>query len=106
MDTPQRKRVPANAPGDFYVEAGMCMRCCLPHHEAPELMNDPSVEFWECYFRRQPETAEEVEHAVQALYVSELACLRYGGKDEKIIRRLHVLGVGHVCDHEADRDAG
>ena len=101
-----RKRVPENAPGDFYVEANMCMRCCLPHYEALELMNDPLVDFRECYFRRQPETAEELEHAIQALWVSELACLRYGGKDQSVLVRLHVRGLEHACDVKTDGLAG
>lgn len=98
MNLPVRKRVPENAPGDFYVEAGVCLHCCLPHHEAPDLMNDRKADFDECYFRRQPKTAEEVERAIQAIYVSELDCLRYGGNDQAIIRRLHELGRGDCCD--------
>src|SRR5216117_4412946 len=62
-----RQRVPENAAGDFYVEADTCMRCCLPHEQAPELMNDCKVEFRECYFRRQPQTPQEVENAIQAI---------------------------------------
>ena len=93
-----RQRVPENSPGDFYVEADTCLRCCLPHDEAPELMNDCKVEFRECYFRRQPQTPEEVEHAIQAIWVSELNCIRYGGNDQAIIRRLHELGRDDCCD--------
>src|SRR5258706_7569875 len=74
-----KQRVPENAPGDFYVAAGTCLQCCLPHAEAPELMNDCKIFFRECYFTRQPQTPEEVEHAIQAIWVSELDCIRYGG---------------------------
>ena len=93
-----KQRVPENAPGDFYVEAGSCLRCCLPHAQAPELMNDCEIEFRECYFRRQPQTPLEVEHAIQAIWVSELSCIRYGGSDQAIIRRLHELGRADSCD--------
>ena len=82
MTISRRQRVPENAPGDFYVEADTCLRCCLPHGEAPELMNDSSVDFRECYFRRQPQTPEEVERAIQAISVSELDGIRYGGDDQ------------------------
>jgi hypothetical protein len=98
MAIPLRQRVPENAPGDFYVEADTCLQCCLPHAEAPQLMNDCKEEFRECYFRRQPQTAEEVEKAIQAITVSELHCLRYGGGDQTIIRRLHEFGRGDCCD--------
>jgi hypothetical protein len=93
-----RQRVAENAPGDFYVEPDTCLQCCLPHEEAPELMNDCNQAFRECYFRRQPQTPEEVEHAIQAIWVSELNCLRYGGSDQAIIRRLHELGREDCCD--------
>jgi hypothetical protein len=105
MQTPMCKRVSENAPGDFYVEAGCCVRCCLPHGEAPELMNDPSVDFRGCYFRRQPEDAKEIEHAIQAIRISEVACLRYGGTNQAILQRLHQLGKGRACDHSATPEA-
>ena len=93
-----RQRVPENAPGDFYVEADTCLRCCLPHDKAPELMDDCKIDFRECYFCRQPQTPDEVEHAIRAIWVSELNCLRYGGDDQAIIRRLHELGCDGCCD--------
>ena len=99
MPVPLPQRVPENAPGDFYVVADTCLRCCLPHAQAPELMNDCKVEFRECYFRRQPATAEEVDHAIREIWVSELSCLRYGGTDQSIIRRLHERDCGNCCDH-------
>jgi hypothetical protein len=76
------------------------MRCCLVHEEAPELLNDPAVEFQQCYFRRQPQTPEEIEHAIRAIGVSETAALRYGGTDQAIIRRLG----GECCDHQLQQE--
>jgi hypothetical protein len=92
------RRVPENSAGDFYVVAGFCMRCCLPHGEAPNLMNDPDAEFKSCFFRRQPETPDEVEQAISAMHVSEVAALRYGGTDDRIITRLCSKGMSHLCD--------
>jgi hypothetical protein len=97
------QRVPENAPGDFYVEANMCTRCCLAHIEAPGLMNDPNAEFRECFFRRQPQTEAEVEQAINAVWVSEMGALRYGGTDQSIIRRLHAMKSGHCCDNPIDQ---
>src|SRR5882672_2277680 len=82
------QRVPQNAPGDFYVQANRCTRCCMPHHEAPDLMNDPDAPFEECYFRRQPQTPDEVVQAMNAICVSEVCALRYGGRDPEIIRQV------------------
>ncbi len=99
------KRVPENASGDFYVEGGLCMSCCLAHIEAPDLMNDETAGFRECYFRRQPRTEAEVTQAIMAVWVSEIDALRYGGTDPAIIRRLHDLKVGDCCDHTLTDDS-
>lgn len=99
MESSTRKRVIENAPGDFYVEAGVCAHCCMPHGVAPELMNDAKVDFRECYFRRQPQTPEEVKQAIEALQVSDLGCLRYGGNNPYIIDQLYHLHLERQCDH-------
>ena len=94
MATSLPQRVPENAPGDFYVERGVCLGCCLPYEEAPELLNDPddpNVPFRECYFRRQPQNDVEVEHALRAIRVSCVDALHYGGSDPKILARLEEL---------------
>jgi len=88
MATPQPQRVPENAPGNFYVERHICLRCCVPHAEAPELLNRPNLPFRECYFRRQPENATETEHALRAISVSCVHALHHGGDDPKILARL------------------
>ena len=102
MATPLPQRVPENAPGDFYVEANACTLCCLPHVEAPELLNDPGADFRECHFRRQPQNEAEVERACQAVAVSCVNGLRYGGNDPKVLARLRELGAGHQCDQLAE----
>jgi hypothetical protein len=99
METKPKQRVAKNAPGDFYVVDGYCMRCCVPHDVAPELMNDQSEEFWQCYFRRQPATRGEVDKAIEAICISDMHALRYGGKDPSIIRKLHERGRSNCCDH-------
>jgi hypothetical protein len=99
MAIPLPQRVPENAPGDFYVEAGRCLRCCLPHGEAPDLLNDPEKPFEECFFRRRPQTPEEIDRAIGALWMSETGALRYGGTDPEIVAKLCSRGSGHLCDH-------
>lgn len=86
-------RFPLNAPGDFFVEDGMCIACAAPEHEAPELMahTEHEADGYHCYFRRQPETPEEVEHAIRAVCVSCCEAVRYGGNDPKILGRLEKL---------------
>lgn len=98
MSIPLPQRVPENAPGDFYVRADVCTCCCIPHGEAPELLNEVNDIWKECFFRRQPRTPEEVERAINAISVSCVGGPRYGGSDQAIIRRLHEKGCGDQCD--------
>lgn len=77
------KRHPLNAAGDFYVEYDMCMCCDAPVAEAPELMAyDENVH---CYFKRQPENESELLQAINAVRVSCIEAVRYGGSDPAII---------------------
>jgi hypothetical protein len=81
-----RERHPLNAEGDFYVENDICLCCDAPIGETPELMEcDQDTH---CYFKRQPETREEVEHAINAVLVSCVEALRYAGNDPYILERL------------------
>jgi hypothetical protein len=71
----------------------MCIAFTAPEHEAPELMAHAEHEKdgYHCYVRRQPETPEEVEHAIRAVYVSCCKAVWYGGNDPKILGRLERL---------------
>ena len=67
---------PENAPGPFYVEKDLCLICGTPESEAPDLIGfheDPSGIHREshCYFKKQPETPEELDRAIAAM---RLAC--------------------------------
>ena len=90
-ESPPRFRL--NAPGDFFVEDGRCIACTAPEHEAPELMAHAKGGdlIYHCYFRRQPETPEEVEHAIRAVFVSCCGAVQYGGSDPSILNRFEEL---------------
>jgi hypothetical protein len=90
---------PKNAPGDFYVQNEHCMACEAPHGEAPDLMaHDDEGGYSHCYFKRQPETPDEVERAVMACYVSCVRAVRYAGKNTKILKWFQELGSLDSCD--------
>jgi hypothetical protein len=90
---------PKNAPGDFYVENDCCITCEAPYHEAPDLMaHDQEGDYPHCYFKRQPETPEEVERAVMACYVSCVRAVRYAGRNPKILKRFRQFGGADSCD--------
>jgi hypothetical protein len=96
---------PKNAPGDFYVEDGCCITCEAPYHEAPDLIaHDEEGDYPHCYFKRQPETPEEVERAVMACNVSCVRAVRYAGKNQKILKRFRELGSEDSCDVGSGRE--
>lgn len=80
-----------NLPGAFYVVNQDCMTCGYPHVLAPDLMawemNSEGREA-HCYFRKQPETSQEIEQAVNAVKGSCCGALRYSGSDPEIIKRM------------------
>ena len=90
------ERTPLNAEGDFYVLKDMCITCLAPEQEAPELVG--LDEATGCYFRRQPQTFEELEQAIEAVHVSCVAALRYAGSDPEILERLRAKGQKAQCD--------
>ncbi len=96
-----RQRNPLNVDGLFYTEANICLACLLPEAEAPELLgfeeNLDNPEYG-CFFKKQPETLKELEHAFMAMAVSCMDGLRYGGTDPAILRRLRELGMEGQCD--------
>jgi hypothetical protein len=90
---------PKNALGDFYVENDCCIACEAPYHEAPDLMaHDEEVKYLHCYFKRQPETPEEVERAVKACVASCVRAVRYSGTDPTILKRFQELRREDSCD--------
>lgn len=90
---------PLNAPGDFYVMNQLCIACKAPEHEAPDLMSHgDESQGYHCYFKRQPETPEEIERACRAVEVGCCESVRYGGRDPQILARLSEFGRG-ACDH-------
>ena len=95
-----RQRNPLNAPGPFYTE-NICTACCLPEGEAPDLIGleeDLDSPAFGCFFKKQPETPEELERAFQAMYVNCIDTLRYAGRDPAILHRLRELGMEGQCD--------
>jgi hypothetical protein len=70
------------------VTPAPCIACTAPELAAPELMAHDEDDGYHCYFRRQPETPSEVEHAILAVHVSCCGAVQYGGTDPTIIGRL------------------
>jgi len=88
---------PKNAPGDFYVENECCIACEAPMRSAPDLIehDDDSSH---CYFKKQPQTSEEIERAIEACMVSCVEAVRYRGRDPAILSRFVQLRAESACD--------
>ena len=82
------KRHPQSAQGDFYVEEDCCLACGVPEAIAPDLVAHLEEPYWHCYWKKQPETPEELDKAIKILKAQELDCHRYGGSDQSILKRL------------------
>ncbi len=100
--SPKHDPHPDNAVGEFYVECDSCISCEAPYHEAPNLMGRPgsSESNYGCFFRRQPSTPEEIEHACDAVMVSCVEAVRYSGTDRSILQRLYDRGAYSSADVE------
>ena len=92
-----RQRHELNVQGDFYTEKDSCILCGAPEAEAIGLMAHSERG---CYFIRQPETDDEIEQAINAIAVSCVSAVRYGGTDQKIIKRLYSLNLETECDYK------
>lgn len=93
----ERKPHPKNAPGPFYIVDGCCVTCMAPHVQAPTLMGFDEVE-GHCFVKQQPQTDDEIYRAIRAVAYSEFQCLRYGGNNADILRRLVEIGEAEACD--------
>jgi ferredoxin len=82
--------------GDFYINNGDCISCGAPQAEAPDIIEHGSD--GHCYFKKQPQTEIELDQAIGALMVSCISALRYGGTEEKILKRLYEDGLSELCD--------
>ena len=94
------ERYSENSQGDFYVENQVCISCGAPESVAPDLIEHSKLEYGHCYFKKQPQTQDEIDRAINAVAVSCISGLRYGGKDEKILKRLYEIGEAQQCDHK------
>jgi hypothetical protein len=52
-----------------------------------------------CYVTRQPASEAEIEAALRVVRAQELGCIRYGGTEVGVLRRLVEAGESSQCDH-------
>lgn len=86
----------ANVPGPFYVCDGCCTACDVPFHGTPDLFSYDDQNH--CYVSKQPESKSDTTRMIRTLLSSELECIRYGGSDPEVLRRLAESGNAHLSD--------
>jgi hypothetical protein len=86
----ERKGFHLNVAGPFYVEDGSCISCGAPEAEAPTLIgwSEKKAGAFHCYFKKQPETPEELDQAIQAVLVRCCFAVRYEGDDASVRARI------------------
>ena len=89
---------PLNAPGDFYVEDGCCTMCEMPFEVAADLFGTTETPYWHCYVKKQPSSESEIASMIDAISCADLKCIRYRGKDAKILVSLESVNELDVCD--------
>jgi ribosomal protein S14 len=86
-------RHPMSAPGDFYVGAGQCMACGVPHGVAPDLIAWADDRKSHCVCLKPPESESELDRAITVLESQELDCHRYAGLIRKFCGVSHGIAV-------------
>jgi hypothetical protein len=94
---PSYKPHPLNVPGDFYVEDGCCISCLVPFEAAPDMLKYDD-EASHCFVARQPSSFEEAKKMAEAMFLSEVDCIRYRGSDKAILQCIGKLGGRTLCD--------
>jgi hypothetical protein len=92
-----RPRYHLNVSGPFYVEDGCCLASCIAVAEAPDLLELDRTQN-HCYFKRQPQTPEEVKDVLRTMKFAEADCLRYEGTDNAILRKLAEMHLAFDSD--------
>ena len=73
---------------DFYVDNTCCLSCGVPQHVAPDLVGWTDGSMRQCFWKKQPETPEEMRQAFAIFDGQEVGCHRYAGHDPAIQVRI------------------
>lgn len=88
--------------GDFYVETDCCLLCGVPEDLAPEIFETGENH---CFVKRQPCSQDEIDKAIRAMWSSEVDCIRYRGRDAKLLDRMAQANMSDQADHPLRPDA-
>lgn len=83
-------------PQAVYIESECCTSCGIPWDAAPEVFEDGE---YSCVVRRQPTTATELRRVLTVFRSQDVGCIRYGGRDPRVLAILRRTGCAEYCDH-------
>src|SRR5438093_13614350 len=86
---------PLSAVGDFYVERDCCTLCGVPRDVAPDLF---SYDDTGCWVARQPADSAQEAKMVEVFARQDLRCIRYRGREPRILHALEAVGERRQCD--------
>src|SRR4051812_29125062 len=78
-----------------YVDSDCCTNCGVPWHFAPEVFGQGRDV---CYVKRQPVGVTELRKVLRVFRSQELGCIRYAGRDARIVSILRRVGEAEACD--------
>jgi hypothetical protein len=96
--TSARRASTSGDPERLYVDASCCLDCGIPWTFAPSVFAEGSGS---CVVRRQPAGTNELRRVLRVLRSQDLNCVRYGGRDARVLAILRRAGCADACD--ADR---
>ncbi len=82
-------------PDEMYVDAECCTGCGVPPLVAPELFAEGERG---CVVRRQPASAVELRQALRVFRTQDLGCVRYRGRNPRVLAALTQIGCRAHCD--------
>jgi len=85
-----------NAAGDFYVQRDCCTLCGVPWDVAPDLF---SYDDTGCWVARQPGGSADEARMLEVFARQDLKCIRYRGRQPRILHALEQIGERRQCDH-------
>jgi hypothetical protein len=88
--------------GFVYVDSQCCTNCGVPVAHAPENFAWGAES---CYVKRQPRTTTELRQVLEVFRYQELDCVRYAGRDRRIIRILERVNEGDKVDRDGPRSS-
>src|SRR5688500_1116509 len=79
----------------LYVDTTCCITCGIPWTYAPDIFREGEHS---CLVARQPSGATELRRTLRVFRHQELTCVRYGGRNPRVLHILRRVNCAATCD--------